>query len=331
MFCPRLDHFTRLRQNGSVGKCGHMINEKSFASFEEMENSDWLRGLRQTMADGHWPEECYRCEQSEKTKGQSIRTNSIDRHNQLHPILKDYLIVGGVLDNVCNSACQSCTAGFSTKIGSLESRDYVRVDNTSVFATMPRDRIVELDVSGGEPTASKNYKKLIKDLPSNVRIVRMNTNGSRIIPEIEELLKKNIKVIITMSLDGIGAVHDYTRWPILWKDYVKTLDQYLDLKRQYKLLQLDFWTTVSCLNVGTLPDIIKFAEEKGIPHDYAFLHRPDVLNIKYKNVFTIPAKQISPTQVAVDRDNQSELETFLRRQDSLRKINVGDYLNFGPK
>ena len=134
-----------------------------------------------------------------------------------------------------------------------------------------------------------------------------------------------------MSLDGIGAVHDYTRWPILWKDYVKTVDQYLDLKRQYKLLQLDFWTTVSCLNVGTLPDIIKFAEEKGIPHDYAFLHRPDVLNIKYKNVFTIPAKQISPTQVAVDRDNQSELETFLRRQDSLRKINVGDYLNFGPK
>ena len=26
MFCPRIKHFVRLNQNGSIGKCGHMIN-----------------------------------------------------------------------------------------------------------------------------------------------------------------------------------------------------------------------------------------------------------------------------------------------------------------
>ena len=328
MFCPRLDHFTRLNQNGTVGKCGHMVQQKGFESYEELEHSQWLKGIRDTMEKDQWPKECMRCEQSEKTKGESVRTNSISRHKLLHPIRNDYLIVGGVLDNVCNSACQSCNAGLSTKIGSLESKDYPRVNNYEVFKKLPQERIIEFDVNGGEPTASKNYKKILKALPENVKIVRMNTNGSRMISEIEDVLKRNIMVIVTMSLDGMGQVHDYTRWPIKWENYKKTVDAYLALQKQYKLLQLDFWTTVSCLNIKTLPDIVNFAKNKNIPHDWAFLNQPSVLNVKYDNKFTRLAKSMSPTEIAVDRNNDKELEDFLSRQDALRNIDVKDYFNF---
>ena len=328
MFCPRLDHFVRLNQDGSVGKCGHMIHAKGFASHEELEHSDWMANIRTTMDQGQWPMECFRCQRSEKVKGESIRTNSIARHKMLHPIRKDYLIVGGVLDNICNSACQSCHAGLSTKIGSLESKDYPRVDNYEVFKKLPQERIIEFDVNGGEPTASKNYKKILKALPENVKIVRMNTNGSRMISEIEEVLKRNIMVIVTMSLDGMGQVHDYTRWPIKWDNYKKTVDAYLALQKQYKLLQIDFWTTVSCLNIKTLPDIVNFAKNKNIPHDWAFLNQPSVLNVKYDNKFTRLAKSMSPTEIAVDRNNDKELEDFLSRQDALRNIDVKDYFNF---
>ena len=279
MFCPRLDHFVRLNQDGSVGKCGHMVNAKGFESFEELERSEWMKGM---------------------------------------------------LDNICNSACQSCNAGLSTKIGSLESRDYARVDNYDVFQTLPLDRVIELDVNGGEPTASKNYKKVLGELPANTKIVRMNTNGSRMIKEIEDVLKRNIMVIVTMSLDGIGSVHDYTRWPIKWTDYKKTVDAYKDLQEKYKLLQLDFWTTVSCLNIKNLPEIINFAKNKNIPHDWSFLDKPSVLNIRYKNKFTIRAKHISPKEIAVDEDNDKQLEAFIKRQDMLRDISIDDYFNLGP-
>jgi sulfatase maturation enzyme AslB (radical SAM superfamily) len=326
--CPRLDHFVRLNQDGSVGKCGHMIHAKGFDSYEEMENSDWMADVRNTMEQGQWPMECVRCQRSEKVKGESIRTNSIARHKMLHPIRSDYLIVGGVLDNVCNSACQSCNAGLSTKIGSLESKDYPRVDNYKVFKKLPQDRIIEFDVNGGEPTASKNYKKMLKGLPENVKIVRMNTNGSRMIPEIEDVLKRNIMVIVTMSLDGIGRVHDYTRWPIKWDDYKNTVDSYQELQKKYKLLQLDFWTTVSCLNIKNLPDIINFAKNKKIPHDWSFLEQPSVLNVKYDNKFTRLAKNMSPGEIAVDGNNDKELEDFISRQDALRKITIKDYFNF---
>jgi sulfatase maturation enzyme AslB (radical SAM superfamily) len=196
---------------------------------------------------------------------------------------------------------------------------------------LPRERIIEFDVNGGEPTASKNYKKILKSLPDNVKIVRMNTNGSRMIPELEEVLKRNIMVIVTLSLDGIGSVHDYARWPIKWDNYIKTVDAYLELKEKYKLLQLDFWTTVSCLNVKILPDIINFAKDKNIPHDWAFLEQPSVLNVKYTNKFTSLAKHISPNEIATDKDNSIELEAFIQRQDRLRNISSDDYFNFDPK
>ena len=331
MFCPRIKHFVRLNANGSVGKCGHMVNAKGFNSHEELEHSDWLQDIKDSMDKNHWPEECTRCQQSERVKGESIRTNSIARHKMLKPIRSDYLIVGGVLDNVCNSACQSCNAGLSTKIGSLESKNYPRVDNNGVFKQLPQDRIIEVDVNGGEPTASKNYKKLLKDLPDNVKIVRMNTNGSRMIAELEEVLKRNVMVIVTMSLDGIGHIHDYTRWPIKWADYKKTVAAYKELQKNYKLLQLDMWTTVSCLNIKTLPDIINFAKNKGIPHDWAFLQQPSVLNVRYTNKFTSRAKHMSPNEIAVDVDNSEELDRFISRQDQLREIDIKDYFNFLPK
>ena len=331
MHCPRIDHFIRLNKDGSVGKCGHMINAKGFDSYELLENSDWMANIRRTIDQGQWPMECFRCQRSEKTKGESIRTNSINRHKMLHPIMSDYLIVGGVLDNVCNSACQSCNAGLSTKIGSLESKDYPRVDNYNVFKKLPHERIIEFDVNGGEPTASKNYKKILKALPQNVKIVRMNTNCSRMIPELEEVLKRRIMVIVTLSLDGIGDVHDYVRWPIKWKNYEKTVSAYQELQKKYKLLQLDFWTTVSCLNINILPDIINYARDIKIPHDWAFLEQPSVLNVKYTNKFTSRAKHISPNQIATDEDNNIELEAFIQRQDRLRNISVYDYLNFPQK
>ena len=342
MYCPRLKHFVRLNQDGSIGKCGHMINAMGFKTFDKLDKSKWLKDIKDTMAKDEWPNECKRCQQTEELNGESIRTKSIERHKILHPRKDDYLVVGGVLDNVCNSACQTCNAGLSTKIGSLKSKNYPKVNNYETFWKLPQNRILEVDVNGGEPTASKNYKKILANLPPNTKIVRMNTNGSRMIQELETILRNRTMVIVTLSFDGTGDVHDYVRWPIKWKHYTKTVQAYKDLQKQYPLLKLNCWTTVSSLNVENLPNILDFATEQGLDHDWAFLNTPDPLNVKYKNKFTICAKKKlmkSPYAVcrdisdklAVGPDNDSILEQFIRRQDKLRKINIKDYLNFLPK
>ncbi len=341
MYCPRLKHFVRLNQDGSIGKCGHMVNAVGFKTFDELDKSKWLNDLEDTMSKDEWPEECVRCKQTEEINGESVRTKSIDRHKILHPRKDDYLVVGGVLDNICNSACQSCNAGLSTKIGSLQSKKYTRVNNYETFWKLPQNRILEVDVNGGEPTASKNYKKILANLPVNTKIVRMNTNGSRMIKELEGILRNRTMVIVTLSFDGTGDVHDYVRWPIKWKNYIKSVVAYKNLQKQYPLLKLNCWTTVSSLNVENLPGILDFVTEQGLDHNWAFLNDPDALNVKYKNKFTVSAKKkLSKSsysvcrdiakKIAVDQDNSKLLEYFIKRQDTLRNISIDDYFNLEP-
>jgi sulfatase maturation enzyme AslB (radical SAM superfamily) len=339
MQCPRLNHFVRLQPNGKFGKCGHMVNAKTFDDIESMQQSDWLKGLHSQMNKDSWPAECVRCKMTEETSNTSIRLDMIERDRILRAIKKDYLIVGGVLDNICNSACQSCNDELSTKIGSLKNKDYKKINNYDRFFQLPQDRIVEVDVNGGEPTASPNYKKLLKNLPVSVKIVRINTNVSRVISEVVNLLENGVRVIITMSLDGTDAVHDYARWPIKWSSYKKNVSKYLELRTQYKNLRLNFWTTVSCLNVGNLDNIMQYASDNKIDHAYGFCITPTELDVRYSNKLTVDAKrklsmsgdkllQSISTKCASLKNNSTELKQFVQSQDALRKISFMNYINF---
>ena len=149
-------------------------------------------------------------------------------------------------------------------------------------------------------------------------------------------MDQSIRVIVTLSLDGINKIHDYTRWPIKWDNYKKIVEQYLNLRSKNKFLKLDFWTTVSCLNINDMPNIFNYTKTVNIQHQYGILNSPDPMNIIYKNSFTNKAKKefqnsnekiandLLPT-IAIDKDNTNDLTTFLDRQDELRKINRYDY------
>jgi len=342
MHCPRLDHFVRLDHTGKIGKCGHMTGAKTFDSVQEMQESEWLAKIRDTMDKDQWPDECKRCHMTEQTSQSSIRLDMIERDRILRSIRKDYLIVGGVLDNTCNSACQSCNAELSTKIGSLISKNYKKINNLENFMALPQERIVELDINGGEPTASPVYKKLLSDLPSAVKIVRVNTNGSLMIPEITKLLEQNIRVIITLSFDGTDEVHDYVRWPIRWSKFQQNVSRYVALRDKFKTLRLNCWTTVSCLNVADIGNVLQYCEDNRLDHAYGFCIRPTQLDIRHRNHFTTAAKQkllSSSTTLlreigarcATLSDNSDDLRGFIEKQDNLRGIDVKDYFNFFPK
>ena len=339
MDCPRLDHFVRLQSNGKFGKCGHMTNAKVFDDINIMQESKWLKNIKAQMSKDVWPAECVRCEMTERTSNTSVRLDMIERDRVLRAVQKNYLIVGGVLDNICNSACQSCNSELSTKIGSLESKNYKKINNYNNFFLLPQDRIVEVDVNGGEPTASPNYKKLLKNLPKSVKIIRINTNGSRVIPEVVALLEHGIRVIITLSFDGTGTVHDYARWPINWNEYRKNVSKYLELRTKYENLRLNFWTTVSCLNVGDLYNIVQYASDNKIDHAYGFCITPTELDVRYSNKLTVDAKEKLSTSenmliqsvgatCASLKNNSTELKQFVQSQDALRKISFTDYFNF---
>ena len=276
MRCPRLDHFVRFNPKGTVSRCGHMVDAPEFDTLEEMDASLWLRNVKLSMHKGLWPKWCERCKQTEQLNQTSIRLNAIE-FDKLQK-QEDYLSVGGVLDNICNSACLTCNEDLSTLIGGLKSKTYPIVDNSNKFWELPLDRIVHLDINGGEPSASKNYKDILANLPKNIKSVRLNTNCSTVLEELIPLTNRGVHVTVTVSLDGIGSVHDFVRWPIKWEKFYKNLLAYKAMP-----IQLNLWTTVSALNVDDLPNIIDFAKQHDIDHSYAYLKSPAELDVKNKD------------------------------------------------
>jgi len=274
MYCPRLDHFVRFNPNGTVSRCGHMVNSPQFASLEAMESSEWLVNTKHLMSSGQWPDECVRCEETEPD---SIRVYATELDSETAQ--KDYLQVGGVLDNLCNAACQTCNQNLSTRIGSLTGPGFPIINNTDQFWLLPQERIVHLDINGGEPSYSKNYKKLLKNLPPNLKTLRLNTNCSTILTELIDIANRGIKVTVTASCDGIGAVHDFVRWPVPWQDFYNNLMTYKTMP-----VALNLWTTISVLNVDDLPNIQKFAQEHNIDHSYAYLKTPFELSVDNTDV-----------------------------------------------
>jgi len=323
MYCPRLDHFVRFNANGSVSRCGHMTNAPQFTTLQQMDSSAWLADIRNNMAQDIWPDECIRCKEIENIENKSIRQQSLDRHAHLLDSRSDYLVLGGVLDNICNSACQTCNETLSTKIGSLLSKKYIKINNSALINTLPAERIVQMDINGGEPSASPNYLKLLENLPSNVRHLRINTNGSKLITVLPELVQRGIKVTVTVSLDGIDRCHDYVRWPIKWTDVEHNIQAYQNME----LHELNTWTTVSALNIGDLKNIFFYAEQNNLKNSWALLENPSVLNIKHSNYLTraadIPDKLKSI--VASGEDNSVELQLWTAEQDHLRGIKFWDY------
>lgn len=276
VYCPRLDHFVRFNPDGKVSRCGHMTAPPRFNTLIDMENSEWLAKIKEKFKSNQWPDECSRCAEIENENKESIRLYSIKLHQK--ETYKDYLQVGGVLDNICNAGCFTCDANHSTKIGSLSSRNFPIINNFDNFYTLPQEKIIHLDINGGEPSYSKNYKKILKDLPPNLKTLRLNTNCAEILNEIESIVSRGIDVTITVSFDGVGAVHELVRWPISWDIFYKNLMVYKKMP-----VNLNLWTTVSVLNIEDLPNIINFAKQHRIEHSYAYLKHPWELNVENKD------------------------------------------------
>ena len=293
MYCPRLDHFVRFNSDGTVSRCGHMVSAPRYKSLEQMNASAWLANTKELFKSGQWPAECVRCQEVEADGPSSIRIHALALDESESN--SDYLQVGGVLDNVCNAACQTCGPQCSTRIGALTGTAFPRVDNSESYWSLPQDLIRHLDINGGEPSYSKNYKRILANLPPNLRTLRLNTNCNIVLEELTAIANRGIEVTVTVSCDGIGPVHDFMRWPIPWETFYLSLMQYKTMP-----VKLNLWTTVSVLNQDDLPNIQTFAQEHGIDHGYAYLK--------------------TPWELSIDNTDTKARDAYIQRQKELRGI-----------
>jgi MoaA/NifB/PqqE/SkfB family radical SAM enzyme len=339
MYCPNLDHYVRVvitesNSNLFIPCCIMDIRHvKTFTTYSEMIASEWLHDVKDQMKNDIWPIACNKCKTMESVLHPNVspRLTSITYHNKQNK--KDYLVADIMVDNICNAACQTCHPTRSSKLADVMNIK-MKVLSKNGYHLLPHDRITKLYLLGGEPGYSKQCAAILKSPPPNLNLIWITTNGSILLDKVLADIDEHIEIQLNISVDGVGKVFEYMRWPLSWDIVSSNIRHYASNKR----LNVCLTVTVSSLNLIDLPEIIKFSKEVGITVSWSLLQTPSALSIRKSNKFTLAAKSkfidIDNKELhsmidimAIEENNDKEIMDFITKQDSFRGIS---YTNFLP-
>jgi len=170
----------------------------------------------------------------------------------------------------CNLACITC----STKFSSAWNKEYHHFDPTASkikLAKFPEEKWKNLDLTqleklhftGGEPLLNDDNKKILQHLEKlevleNV-MISYNTNGT-IMPDNEtlRLWSKARFIRLFFSLDGVGSVFEYTRYPAKWITVNDTIQKLREHKDACILIEVS--AIIGVHNIFNLPDFFNWWE-----------------------------------------------------------------------
>lgn len=265
---------------------------QSGISSQDVMNSDYMKKLRLQMVNGEWPSICKRCEIAEVTNGVSRRNVEISGHNSkinemLNSTNQDGSITYSItsadyrLGNLCNLQCRMCNPR-STKLWIGEWNDMKPdreqfpkevMDSYKKYDWIDSEELVKdfeekapnlehIHFAGGEPLLvpqmSRILEKCIESGNAKNIVVTYNTNLT-VLPKKVLNLWKNFKGIkILASIDAIGDLNHYIRFPSNWEEINKNLKFIDDHFSEFNITECIISTTVQALNVMHLNKIYQY-------------------------------------------------------------------------
>jgi len=263
-----------LANNGQTTVCCRSLTPITLLSdIVDFKTDPHYLKIRSNMLSGTlMPEHCSSCYELEERGILSARMqetvewanrlnlHSIDDLNNLHhPVY--YEVRPG---NTCNLQCRTCGPDSSNLIAQEYKKINLITDhnkkNYANFDFVKLENIKKLYVAGGEPTAMPEFynfvEKCIQTKQTNFEFV-VNTNGTKLSDKFKKQLKEFSNFQFIISIDGLGELNHYIRWPSKWETIV---DNVRYLKEQNYVVS--FNTTVSIYNIFRLYDLLVFFDQE---------------------------------------------------------------------
>jgi hypothetical protein len=236
--------------------------------------------------------------------------------------------------NLCNQACVSCDSGASTKWGEIEKRmgitpkqlTKINLQNIDInYSTAQR-----VSLLGGEPlfdpTTFTILEKLVEQKNTDC-FVSFVTNGSIALSHSKlELLSKFTNLNICISVDGIGSVFEYMRWPAKWPMLLENISRYQKITENVCISY-----TISSLNVLYYQQTIDWFNSQGIRYNHNMVNEPawlslDLMPMELKklldsNAFAQPWLDINGNEISL-----REYQEKIHAQDQAKQIDIKNYL-----
>lgn len=331
-------------------------------------NSTWVE-TRQLMLLGEKVPSCVRCYKDESSGVESMRMISLKNYiNGSSSIIipKDEIILPLnfleiAFSNLCNLACVSCNRSYSTtwavedyKNGRLPINAKSLIEHDSALSHVDLSNVSLLKIIGGEPFMDqKRFINLLNRMDLKNLTIIISTNGT-VLPndELKNLIEKCKSVILSVSLDGIGSVNDWYRWPSKFSKVTSTIDQYNNWWNNNNKFLLEVHTVINLYNIWTLDEIIQFMNQyPSWSMDFDWINFPawqsisiipnnlkepliKQLNIWYDTIIpNLSFRKANPFKVSIDRlndNNTSTWEEFKSKSFSLANERNLDLLKMIP-
>ena len=306
-----------------------------------MEPSDrTITEIQQDMLDNRRPKECSKCwrmEDSGLESDRQIKNQAYDFYTDrdIRYIKEDcskglysQQIVKLYTSNLCNSTCATCNSSLSSAWAALNGTNInLRKIPESVLTQIDFKNLKMLSFVGGEPLYEKlNFEILeqLAEVGNTNCYISMVTNGSTKLNQRQlATLSKFKNLNFCLSIDGIGPVFEYVRYPLKWDDLLDNLKLYRDLG-----IQLSVSYTISNLNVLYFKETIAWFESQGLQYINNVVYfpahfHPSVLPDSVKQAHPELANFFNqPTDDFLIKQCIKELKF----QNSLKQIKIEDYI-----
>jgi sulfatase maturation enzyme AslB (radical SAM superfamily) len=262
------------------------------ATLGQIWNSDYLRAVRRRMLSGLAVEDCRQCYATEAGGATSLRQDmnacfawrlDVTGEEELLKRTEDCLDSGDNmpfpsalhlwLGNHCNLKCRMCSPMFSSRIAAdgvqaawwFEKGGAAYGWQEDVFEEIfQHAKCVKLiQFSGGEPFIHRTFRDILRKLVETRDAAHIElyitTNGMTHSGELSSLFAHFASVQFGISVDGLGALQEYIRFPSQWDA----------LKRNIFLFQKDkvpisIRPTAQAYNVFGLLDVARWCDTNGI-------------------------------------------------------------------
>lgn len=238
----------------------------------------------------------------------------------------------------CNATCVTCSGKFSSAWADLERKNLSVIVSKKEINNQEADQLVDyksavaISFRGGEPLLSDTNFYILEKLLEHGNdqcFISFVTNGSIAIPQKHrELLTKFKNMNFSFSIDGIGAVFEYMRYPLKWQK----IQENINFCKDHGILVSSNYT-VSNINIMYHEQTTQWFKDNKIPYRIALVEypshfRPAALSkdIKEKIKSTVPELSAILTHTSQDDQDFEQMKQVIAQQDSWKKIQIQDFL-----
>jgi sulfatase maturation enzyme AslB (radical SAM superfamily) len=272
-------------------------NNWNSENIEDFINDPQLKEIRSELLKNKKPKGCEGCFKLEDQGIRSFRQTwneiykdhidtslqHVSEDGHLDPKSITYLDIS--LGNVCNLKCRSCNPWASHRwieegptvphtdwdataylVGKMSSVNpwFVKAFKEGFFDdALPNVRVINF--IGGEPLVVEEHYAWLEHIveqgwSQNIEL-HYNTNGTTIPNRLLDIWDKFRGVVLSLSIDAIGDLAYYVRFPSKWRVIQKNIEKLKEFSRTRTGVIVHTHVTLSMLNLHDLPNILDWCKE----------------------------------------------------------------------